>query len=214
MKLFPGVIGFLVVCVTGSANAQTGSTAAAIQNLDAERQRIATEQSALEARSNSERVACYKKFFVNSCLDEVDEQRRLGMSGLRRQEIMLNDQERKARGDEQLRQLEEKALQQSRQRAAETGAVPASVEKPASGPDRDKPESRTPPPQPVRADSGTSARKERSSLEKADVIAETAAAKAQEFAKRQKKAQERREAHEQAQRSRTKPSAAPLPASP
>ena len=36
----------------------------------------------------------YQRFAVNSCLDNVNERRREAMANLRRQEIVLNEQER------------------------------------------------------------------------------------------------------------------------
>ena len=69
---------------------------------DAERLRISKERAVLEAGFHREDVACYQKFMVNNCLDEVKIRRQEALTDLRRQEISIDDQERKAKGAEQL----------------------------------------------------------------------------------------------------------------
>lgn len=77
--------------------------------VDAERQRIESERAAAQAGFDLQSNACYKKFWVNDCLDDVKAKRLEVISDLRRQEVSLNDQERKAKSAEQLQKLEEKA---------------------------------------------------------------------------------------------------------
>ena len=74
-----------------------------------ERLRIASERASSQASFDLKSAACYKKFWVNSCLDDLKAERLGVMSDLRRQEVALNDLERKAKGAEQLQKLEEKA---------------------------------------------------------------------------------------------------------
>ena len=91
-------------------------------NNDAERLRISTERAAFEAGFNREDVACYKKFFVNNCLDEVKVRRADALADLRRQEILINDLERKARGAEQVQKTEDKASPERQQQEADRRA--------------------------------------------------------------------------------------------
>ena len=84
-----------------AALAQTGS--------DAARERISAERSRLEAAFTREDTACYKRFLVNNCLDEVKVRRRDALADLRRQEIVLNDEARRARAAEQLQKTDDKS---------------------------------------------------------------------------------------------------------
>lgn len=89
---------------------------------DAERLRISNERAALEAGFSREDAACYQKFLVNNCLDEIKIRRRDAMADLRRQEISINDQERKARGAEQIQKTEDKASPEKQQQEADRRA--------------------------------------------------------------------------------------------
>lgn len=77
--------------------------------VEAERRRIAAERTRAQAGFANEDSACYKTFWVNNCLDEVKSRRLALLADLRRQEVALNDQERKAQGADQLQKIEEKA---------------------------------------------------------------------------------------------------------
>ena len=89
---------------------------------DAERLRINNERAAFEAGFNREDTACYQKFLVNNCLDEVKIRRRDAMADFRRQEISINDQERKAKGAEQVQKTEDKASPEKQQQEADRRA--------------------------------------------------------------------------------------------
>lgn len=89
---------------------------------DAERLRISTERITLEAGFSREDTACYQKFLVNRCLDEVKIRRSEALADLRRQEISINDQERKARGAEQIQKTEDKASTEKQQQEADKRA--------------------------------------------------------------------------------------------
>lgn len=99
-----------------------GVTVRAQPSNDAERLRISTERAALEAGFIRDEAACYQKFLVNNCLDEVRVKRRDAMADLRRQEISINDQERKARGAEQIQKTEDKASPEKQQEEADKRA--------------------------------------------------------------------------------------------
>lgn len=71
-----------------------------------ERTRIAAERKAVESRFTKEETDCYSKFATHDCLNQARVQRRQNLADLRRQEISLNDAQRKRRGAEQIRKLE------------------------------------------------------------------------------------------------------------
>ena len=89
---------------------------------DTERSRISAERAKLETDFALEDTACYKRFLVNSCLDGVKVRRRDALADLRRQEIVLNDEARKARASEQLQKIEEKSLPEKLQQEADKRA--------------------------------------------------------------------------------------------
>lgn len=73
-----------------------------------ERERIAEQRRAIDARHAQERTACYQRFAVEDCLRESRQRLRHQTDDLRRQESALNDTQRKRRGAEQLQRLDEK----------------------------------------------------------------------------------------------------------
>jgi len=50
--------------------------------------------------------ACYRRFAVSDCLREARQSRRSALDELHRQEIVLNDEERQAKGAEALRRID------------------------------------------------------------------------------------------------------------
>lgn len=91
-------------------------------NSDAERLRISAERARLEEAFTLEDTACYKKFLVNNCLDEVKVRRREALADLRRQEIVLNDEARKAKAAEQIQKTEDKSSAEKLQQEADKRA--------------------------------------------------------------------------------------------
>ncbi|MEO5795913.1 MAG: hypothetical protein ABIP34_13570 [Rhodoferax sp.] len=75
----------------------------------AEHARINAERQQIEKRFAAEETACFQKFAVNDCRDASRARRRVEMADLRRQEISLNDAERKRKGAEQLQRMEQSA---------------------------------------------------------------------------------------------------------
>ena len=75
----------------------------------AEHARIRKERGDAQTRFLAQDVQCYQRFAVNDCLGEVRAQRRAVLAELRRQEISLNDTQRKRRAAEQLLRADEKA---------------------------------------------------------------------------------------------------------
>lgn len=78
----------------------------------AQRARIAAERSQANAAYQAEEKACYSKFAVNDCLNDAGRRRRAVLADLRRQEISLNDEQRKRRAAEKLRSIEERSREQ------------------------------------------------------------------------------------------------------
>jgi colicin import membrane protein len=180
----------------------------------AERQRINMERARRQTAFNEDAAACYKKFAVNACLGEVNDRRREALADLKRQEALINDQERKIKGEEQLRKIEEKTLAKhqrdelSRQDQAlvkEKSRLARETEK------RDSLATRQSKAQSNMAvlNSRTKNNDDKAvsrALKSAD---EAAAARA--YAEKQAKAEQRRAANEKQRRERTKPPAKPLP---
>ena len=74
--------------------AQAVDTVGAPLDILAERVRIQSERDAGEVRFIEQEAACYAKFAVTDCLQEVRSQRRHLNDDLRRQTVLLNDMER------------------------------------------------------------------------------------------------------------------------
>lgn len=83
-----------------------------------ERGRIALERGEAEARYAESEKACYAKFAVNDCVNEARARRREVLTGLRRQEVALNDAERKIKGAEKLRDVDQRQSPEQREQAA------------------------------------------------------------------------------------------------
>ena len=181
---------------------------------DAERQRISNERSVLEAGFSSEDTACYKKFLVNRCLDDVKARRGEALADLRRQEILLNDQERKAKGAEQVKKTEEKDSPEKQQQAADkrTDALKDADDRVAKD-------------QRKATDRATATANEKNKLKEAATRTKnaqdkqtsraakqaTTADEVKKYQQRLEKAQDRQARLAKEKASQTKPSAAPLP---
>lgn len=88
--------------------------------VEAQRARIDTERSQAQQQFAAQEIACYRKFAVNDCLLANREIRRERLADLRRQELVLNDAERKRRASDRVRSLEDRnAGRNDRQDAAD-----------------------------------------------------------------------------------------------
>ena len=210
MKVF-AVVLFLASLCTGAA----AQTAAAVPtNPDAERTRITAERARLEAGFLSEDAACYQRFFVNSCLDEVNVRRRETLAALRTQEIVLNEQERKFRGAEQIRRIDEKASSENQQQQADQRARAASSDQSRLIGQKEKQQSRTKAQAAEQANSEARTERLRTNQQKKQARSDRQAAEATETARydaRQKEAEARRAQNAREQLQRAKPTAKPLP---
>ncbi len=111
------------VGVLAAITASTLSLAQAPDSVAQERARIATERQAAEARFASEEKACNVKFAVTDCVNEARARRREVLADLRRQDISINDAERKRRSSERIKTIEERSSPQAQQQAAEQRAT-------------------------------------------------------------------------------------------
>ena len=182
-------------------------------DINVERARISAAQATMEAGFLAEDAACYKKFAVNRCLDRVNTRRREAIADLRRQEILLNEEERRLRGAAQLRKLEEKAVEKQQGAAAnptktqEDEASRLIREKKKSD---DQAAARAREKTAIEASAARLKANQRKAQARADGQAEAALA-AEQLRARQKKAQERREQHERDRLKEIKPPAKSLP---
>jgi colicin import membrane protein len=218
MKKF--ALAFFLIALSVLAGAQTAapvpSTTPAAEpgNTETERARISAERARLEAGFLAEDVACYKKFAVNSCLGKVNARRREALADLRRQEISLNDEERRIKGAEQLRRTEEKSSPERQQEAASSRAKALEDAQSRQERDKNKQQERAAAPSKAKANSDASAAKIKSNQQKAQARSDkqaVAAEEAKKFNDRQKESQARRVQHESERIKQTKPPAKSLP---
>lgn len=90
---------------------------------DTGRVRINADRTRLEAGFGLESAACYQKFLVSRCLDDIKLRRREALADLRRQEVALNALDRKAKAAAQVRKTEEKSSPENQQQDAEKRAA-------------------------------------------------------------------------------------------
>jgi hypothetical protein len=90
----------------------------------AQRERIKAERTAVEARFAEEQKACRAKFAVTDCMRRVTSERNGTLADLRRQEIAVNDAQRRLREEQRQRDAagrqaqKERDDEQRRERAA------------------------------------------------------------------------------------------------
>ena len=84
-----------------------------------ERDRIKAERAVVEDRFRVEEHACRQKFAVNDCVDRARRHRSADLAELRKQELVVNEAERKRRAAERRRELDERVSPERQQEAAE-----------------------------------------------------------------------------------------------
>ena len=89
----------------GAAVAAFAQTA----DLETPRRQLQDERKLQESFFTNKEAECYLRFAVTDCLRQVRRERRVVLDKLRRQEVLLNDQERKQKGLEQLEVIREKS---------------------------------------------------------------------------------------------------------
>ena len=109
---------FLFCCGLSLGAAMAQSPAQEKTNNALDRSKIAAERARLEAGFQAEETACKSRFAVNACLQEIRPRRNEAMADLRRQDLLINESERKARAADQIQKTEEKSnLERQQQRA-------------------------------------------------------------------------------------------------
>jgi colicin import membrane protein len=100
--------------------------------LKAERARISAERASIAERFAAENRACHQRFAVNDCLRANSVWRRGVLQELQRQEVALNDAERKQKADAQRQLLLDK---QRAQELKDANAAVSPVPTPKSAPE-------------------------------------------------------------------------------
>jgi len=118
----PLLLALFSVCVCLGARAQEEPGVAA------QRARIASERKEAEAAFTARQKQCYLKFAVNDCVKAAKSQRREKLADLRRQEISMNDAERKRKAAERSGTLEERSSPEKLEAEAQRRAKAAAQE--------------------------------------------------------------------------------------
>jgi len=212
MKSF--VIGFLLLSMGGFASSQIGPVNVQTADIDAQRAAIATERNRLEAGFLNEDAVCYKKFAVNSCLENVNARRSAVMADLRRQEILLNDVQRKSKAEQQIRKSQEKSSPESLQQDSERRTQAIEDFRSRQGREQQNAQRRNAAVANEAAARDANAARLANHEKKNQMRAEkqvNAVEEAKKINERQIQAQERRAQHEADQAKRVKPASKPLP---
>ena len=106
MKQFACLL--ILLCAACAVAAQTDTELTAAGREAAEHQRIRSERAAATVRFAALDANCYQRFAVNDCLAVVRLQRREVLQDLRRQEISLDDAQRKRRAADQILRADNK----------------------------------------------------------------------------------------------------------
>ena len=204
----------LLVPAQPVAGVATASGATAQVMRDGERDRINTERARLDAGFTAEDIACYKKFLTNKCLAEVKVRRDAVMADFRRQEISLDQQERKEKGAEQIRKTEEKVSAEKQQEAADKRATALKDNVARLEREKKKFADRATMQSNEKSNTDAAANRLKDNQQKADNRNSKQAASAEEvrkFNERLEKAKERQARYELDLANQTKPPANPLP---
>ena len=210
-KLF---LSLLVSAISFAASGQTGDELVSAAT-DRERVRINAERLALETKFDAEEATCYTKFFVNSCLNAIKPRRREAMTDLRRQEIALDEGQRKQKAADQIRKIDEKSSPEVQQQAAERRAQALDDQRSRVERAQKKADERIDLKQNEALRAADAVNKMKGSQERAQARVDKQAAIAEEVQKYKEKQQEvmeRKANREKKQREQTKPAAQPLPA--
>ena len=140
-------IVLLAALLAGSAAAQQSKQAVppaeTVEQADARLAQVKEERTVAESAFAAQEAVCYKKFFVNNCLDKAKEQRRARLAELRAIEIDANHFKRKFAVDERDRDLDQRARKDADDAARNAANPPAPKADPATRP-RPQPQAKTP----------------------------------------------------------------------
>lgn len=173
-------------------------------DLREERARIDRERAAAQSGQAEEEADCRRRFAVTGCLDRTRRKWQPVLAELKRQEIALNEADRKQRAADQQRRLDEKVSPEAQEEAAQRRAQALADHEARQARAAEKAGGPAPggkPRDPVAAG-------ERSGP---DLTRDQADANAQAHSRRVQEAQERKERARQRQAERAKPPASALP---
>ena len=106
-----------VATLAASTGLAISAYAGVTEKQASERARIRTERAAAEARFTAREQECRTRFVVTACIDDARQTRRDALSTLRREESVLEDEVRKQKTADRLRELEQnREREQARQR--------------------------------------------------------------------------------------------------
>lgn len=207
------LLALLLTLLCSGVLAQSDVSAPA---LDTERNRIASERSAVESKYRAEEKTCYLRFSVTDCLKDARARRRTSLADLHRQDLSLGDAQRKLKAAEHLKKIEEKAAENQDQEAQKRARA---INEQRIREEKAEKKAETASDSRVTAQSRVQARlgKEQSAADKATSRAAKAASMPSAVSNRAQKtreAAEHRERLEKKERERTKPAARPLPLPP
>lgn len=192
-----------------ASSVQTAQTAR-----DVQRGRIGAERMRLQSAIAADEAACHRKFLANNCLDKVRLGSREALAELRRQEIALNDQERKTRAAAQIQKTEAKSSPEKQQETAERKAAALKDFDARMAHEKEKSAGRETAQSNEKSNSDAAAGRARGNQEKAvgRTAKESAAAEeVKKFNERLEKAKDRQQRHDREQAAQTKAAAKPLP---
>ena len=113
--LIPMLCCLPLLAVAQSTDLPAEALVAKPLQVDAQRVAINAKRRQLKAGFAAEDALCYERFAVNNCLQKVNVKRQVSMADLRRQDVLLNDQERKRHGAQEISRIEAKQSNASRQ---------------------------------------------------------------------------------------------------
>jgi colicin import membrane protein len=175
----------------------------------AERARIRAERDQAEALFTAEEKACRARFAVTDCVNDARKRMRDTLADLRRQEVTLNDAERKRRAAGRLKDIQERQASTAQQDEARTQqAVQSQLRREQRVADKEA--ARTA----AGASSGPPAPRQPSDSQGARLTAEQIEANRQAHAKRVAEAEQRKEKAARRILERRKPAASSLPVPP
>lgn len=102
-------LALLLFFSTGVFSQPSAGSAAAPLPVETERMRIALDRAREQALYAQQRTACYARFAVNDCLSDARVRLRIVLDELRRQEVALNDADRKRKALQQLERINQKS---------------------------------------------------------------------------------------------------------
>ena len=132
-RLHAVILGAAVYAASIGAAHAAGTTPA---QAAAEHERIARERAEVEATYSKQEAACLEGFVVTPCLEAARKAQRDGLARLRRQEVLLDEEQRKARAAQRMQSIRSNQEAQSARPTAPTPPGAAAGSRAASETER------------------------------------------------------------------------------